>query len=254
MIEYLFKNILGTFLLPPGINILLILLGLLLMRWFYRSGRFLLILGFVSLIAFSLPIVKTGLYALLETYPPLTHTQLARPSAQAIVILGGGVSPHRAEYDGKDKLSIFSLERVMYGAYLHRQTGLPILVTGGQVYNHYTPEAVVMQQTLLKALNTPVRWVEDKSKNTMENALFSQSLLNRDKIHRIYLVTHARHMPRAVWAFRKAGLDVIPAPMGFQSKSNGIDFHDFLPDATSLARVSYWGHEVLGLLWYRLRY
>ena len=254
MIEHIIKTVLTTFLLPPGLNILLMLVGLLLMRWFYRSGKYLVVLGFVSLVAFSLPVVKLELFSMLETYPPLSHTQLARPSAQAIVILGGGLSPHTPEYDYKDSINSYSLERVIYGAYLHRQTGLPILVTGGQVFNHFTPEGEIMQQTLLQSFHIASRWVETKSKNTMENAIFSQSMLSRDRVKRIYLVTHAWHMPRAVQAFRQAGLEVIPAPMGFESKTTGIGYRDFLPSAHSLAKVSLWGHEILGRLWYQLRY
>ncbi len=254
MTEHIIKIILTAFLLPPGINILLILTGLLLMRRFYRCGKYLLVLSFISLIAFSLPIVKLGLFSMLETYPPLSKTQLARPSAQAIVILGGGLSPQTPEYDYKDSINSYSLERVFYGAYLHRQTGLPILVTGGQVFNHFTPEGKIMQQTLLQSFNIPTRWLETKSKNTMENAIFSQAILSRAKVTRIYLVTHAWHMPRAVKAFQQAGLEVIPAPMGFESMSAGLSTQYFLPSAQALAKVSLWSHEVIGALWYQIRY
>ena len=254
MIEHIIKHMLEAFLTPPGINILLVLLGLMLMRRFYRIGKYTVLLGFLSLIVLSLPVVKLGLFNLLEIYPPLSKAQLARPSAQAIVILGGGLSPKTPEYDYQDSINSYSLERVTYGAYLHRQTGLPILVTGGQVFNHFTPEAEIMQQTLLRAFNIPTRWVENKGKNTKENAIFSQSILHRDKITRIYLVTHAWHMPRAVIAFRQTGLEVIPAPMGFESKTTGIGYADFLPNARSLYKASLWTHEILGALWYRIRY
>ena len=254
MIEHVIKNILQAFLFPPGINILLILVGLFVMRRFYRTGKYAILFGFVSLIAVSLPIVKLGLFNVLETYPPLSKAQLARPSAQAIVILGGGMSPKTAEYDYQDSINGYALERIRYGAYLQQKTGLPVLVTGGQVFHKFTPEGELMQKTLLQEFHTPTRWVENKSKNTMENAIFSQSMLNRDKIKRIYLVTHAWHMPRSVAAFQKTGLEIIPAPMGFESGSRGIGYGDFLPNAHSLAKISLWTHEVLGALWYRFRY
>ena len=224
------------------------------MRRFYRTGKYTMLFGFISLIAFSLPIVKLGLFNMLETFPPLSKAQLARPSAQAIVILGGGLRPRAPEYDYQDVLKHYALERVSYGAYLHQQTGLPVLVTGGQVFHDFTPEGELMQKTLLQSFHIPTRWVENKSKNTMENAIFSQSMLNRDKIKRIYLVTHAWHMPRSVAAFRKTGLEVIPAPMGFESRSGDISYGDFLPNAHSLAKNSLWAHEITGALWYRFRY
>ena len=254
MIEHIIKNLLQAFIFPPGLNILLILLGLFVMRRFYRTGKYTMLFGFISLIALSLPIVKLGLFNVLETFPPLSKAQLARPSAQAIVILGGGMSAKTPEYDYQDSINGYSLARITYGAYLHRQTGLPVLVTGGQVFNDFTPEGEIMQKTLLQAFHTPTRWVENKSKNTMENAIFSQSMLNRDKIKRIYLVTHAWHMPRSVAAFRKTGLEIIPAPMGFESKSRDIGYGDFLPNAHALAKTSLWSHEMLGKIWYQIRY
>lgn len=254
MIEHIIKNIVQAFLFPPGISILLIILGLFVMQRFYRTGKYTMLFGFMSLILFSLPIVKLGMFNILETYPPLSKAQLARPSAQAIVILGGGLSPKAPEYDYQDVLKHYAIERVSYGVYLHQQTGLPVLVTGGQVFNDFAPEAEIMQKTLLQAFNTPTRWVENKSKNTMENAIFSQSMLNRDKIKRIYLVTHAWHIPRAVAAFQKTGLEIIPAPMGFESKTKDIGYGDFLPNAHSLAKTSLWFHEVLGIIWYQIRY
>ena len=254
MIEHITKRTLEAFLMPPGLNILLIVVGLILMRRFYRTGKALIISGFVSLIVLSLPIVKLGLFSLLETFPALTKAQLARPSAQAIVILGGGIKPAAPEYDHQDVLKYYTLERISYGAYLHQQTGLPILVTGGQVFNNFSPEAEVMQRTLLQEFHVPTRWVETKSKNTMENAIFSQAMLNKDKITRVYLVTHAWHMSRSVAAFRQAGLDVLPAPTRFESKTTGIGYGDFLPSAHSLAKVDLWTHEVLGKIWYQLRY
>ena len=254
MIEHLIKRTIEALIMPPGLNILLIILGLILIRRFYRTGKYLMAFGFVSLIVLSLPVVKTGLFKLLETYPALTKAQLARPSAQAIVILGGGMSPKTPEYDHQDTINGYALERVRYGAYLQRQTGLPILVSGGRVFHEYTAEAELMQKVLLQEFHVPTRWVENKSKNTMENAIFSQSMLNRDKIQRIYLVTQAWHMPRSVAAFRQTGLDVIPAPTGFESKKLTIGYRDFLPSAHSLAKANLWAHEVLGNLWYQFRY
>lgn len=254
MIEHIIKRTLEAFLMPPGLNILLIVLGLMLMRRFYRSGKALVIVGFISLILLSLPVVKLGLFTLLETYPALSKAQLARPSAQAIVILGGGMKPRVAEYDHQDSINGYALARVRYGAYLYQHTHLPILVSGGRVLNKFTPEAELMQKTLVEEFHVPTRWVENKSKNTMENAIFSQAMLTKDKIRRVYVVTQAWHMPRAVAAFRQAGLEVIPAPTEFESGVVRLGYQDFLPSAHVLAKVDLWTHEVLGKIWYQLRY
>ena len=89
-----------------------------------------------------------------------------------------------------------------------------------------------------------------RSTNTMENAAYSAQVLQEAGIRKIYLVTHAWHMPRAVLAFEKAGLEVIPAPTAFVSRSDG-QLQDFLPSASALQLTYYAIHEWLGILWYQ---
>ncbi|MBK7593641.1 MAG: YdcF family protein, partial [Betaproteobacteria bacterium] len=72
-------------------------------------------------------------------------------SAQAIVIPGGGVRRNAPEYGG-DTLGRLTLERVRYGARLAKQTGLPLLVTGGSVTGNTVPEAVLMKEALEKGI------------------------------------------------------------------------------------------------------
>ena len=250
--EILIIRLIESLLFPPGLMIAIMLAGAILMRFYYRPGKIVIISGFVLLVLASLPIVPNTIIHLLEDIPALNQAELSQPQAQAIVVLGGGRYADAPEYAG-DTVSTGSLERIRYGAYLHQQTGLPILVTGGNPYGRKISEAELMQTTLENEFKVKVRWAEKASKNTWENASFSFRLLQQENIKKIYLVTHAWHMPRSQQVFEQAGFEVIPAPTAYTTAAAPILLR-LLPSAGGLERSRLVGHELLGMLWYKLRY
>lgn len=254
---FLLSKIVSPLLLPPGINLVLAVAGLLLARRRARAtGITLLVLSLASLYFLSIPIVGGAALHSLEVYPALEDQALKNTDAQAIVVLGGGRYAVAPEYGG-DTVSRLTLERVRYAARLQRKTGLPLLTSGGQVLTKRKPEASLMREVLVDEFDVPVRWTEINSRNTAENARLSASLLARNDVKKVLLVTHAWHLPRAVAAFERAGIEVVPAPTAF-NLSRGDDsapwIFDWLPQAGAL-RASNWAcHEYLGRLWYWLRY
>ena len=125
-------------------------------------------MGLASLWILSVPVVADALYGFAERYPPLDLQQAT--GAQAIVIIGGGGQIARAPEYGGPAAEPILLERLTYGAFVARQTGLPILVSG-------TPlEALAMQETLRRNFDTPVRWIENQSGDTFQNARNSVAL------------------------------------------------------------------------------
>lgn len=248
--EWAITNFIAAFLLPP-LNLLLLLgAGLLLMRQYPKIGKTLLMTGFGLLWLFSTPfVVESGMRWLESEFKPVVEP--TADEAQAIVVLGGSLYFHAPEYDGGDTVNAITLQRLSYGAKLHRDTGLPILVTGGAVNDHL-PEGMLMQKRTQTDFQVPVRWVEDKAINTYENARFSAEILKQQGIERIYLVTHAWHMPRSVMAFRNAGFEVTPAPMSFTTRYQ-MDVFAFIPSAATLRDAYILTHELIGLAWYRIR-
>lgn len=252
--ELIFTHVVQAFILPPGLFLSLLLLGFIVRLRFYRSGQGIMVFGILLMLLMSLPIVVSPLLRLYENIPALTPAQLQHTGAKAIVILGGGRYPNAPEYQG-DTVSIYSLERIRYGAWLQRRTKLPILVSGGVVYGGKRPsEARLMQQVLQKEFLAFVPWVEGKSRTTYENAIDSHAMLAKEGINHIILVTHALHMPRALAAFRHAGFVVTPAPLGFDTAGSAPLLLKLLPSMDSLSRMKDLMHEVFGRLWYRLRY
>jgi uncharacterized SAM-binding protein YcdF (DUF218 family) len=191
----------------------------------------------------------------LEPYPALTPESPRTRQAQAILVLGGDRYSWAPEFGG-DTVGAKTLQRLRYAARLHRGTGLPLYVTAGSPPHEHPPLGRLMVQVLEAELGVSVAGVEDRSRTTWENAELSAQMLAGDGIRRILLVTHAWHLPRAMDAFERVGLDPIPAPTAFlHREGGGTDFSliDWLPSAQAFS-VSYFAlHEWLGQAWYRLK-
>lgn len=250
MTSWLLTNALTALLIPPGLLFIALAAGLALQRRHPRTSRGLLVAGTAGLYLLSMPLTGTFLLQQWET----PHGAVPNsPSAQAIVVLGGGRYPVAPEY-GSDTVSSSTLVRLRYAAHLHRQTGLPILVSGGSPDGSAISEAQLMGQTLEQGFSVPARWREGGSANTLENARMSRTTLQAAGIQRIYLVTHAWHMPRARLVFERAGFEVIPTPTGYATGETAeLTVLDFLPNSTGLRDSARFFHEAIGLVWYRLR-
>ena len=242
-------NLISAFLLPPFNLLLTALVGLFIARSYPRLGRTLLIGSLALLWLCSTPYFAASMLRLLEGQ--IKPVDVQTQPADAIVVLGGGTYFHAPEY-GADTVSEPALVRLRYAAKLQRETGKPVLVTGGKPLGNDTSEAQQMKSVLEQEFKVPARWTEDASDNTLENARRSYQLLQKIGIKRIYLVTHAWHMPRSILAFQSAGFDVVPAPTAFTTHYQ-ISLLSFIPDAGGLSRSVIFMHEIIGLLWYRLK-
>jgi uncharacterized SAM-binding protein YcdF (DUF218 family) len=244
----------GILLTPPGIIVLLAILGLVLQKRSRLLGTTLLWVGIGALYALSLPVTGS---ALLRT---LQRSAIALPTVEkiqagdvdAIVVLGGGRDADQPQYGG-DIVGRFTLERLRYAARLQRATGLPILVSGGSVFGPGVSEAELMRQTLQEDFHATSEWIEDRSHTTMENALNSRTILEAAGKKKVWLVTDAWHMPRAYWAFRRVGIETAMAPTGFIGEGTDT-LLDFLPSSHGLSWSDIAIHETLGILWYRWHY
>jgi uncharacterized SAM-binding protein YcdF (DUF218 family) len=146
-----------------------------------------------------------------------------------------------------------TFERCLYAAWIyHRYGPLPVLVSGGPMAAGLPPGARTMKE-LLVANGVPERMItaEEQSHSTHENGLFSSVILRQRGISRVTLVVDATSMPRAAACFRKAGIEVVPAPSSFYQL--GPMPGSLLPGWRAIRQNEETLHEALGLLWYRLR-
>jgi uncharacterized SAM-binding protein YcdF (DUF218 family) len=220
------KTLLREAILPPAGPLLLALLGLLLLKVRPLLARILLAAGLASLWLLSTPVVSDALTGLVELYPPLDLRQAA--NAQAIVILGGGPAAEP-----------LLLERLSYGAFVARKTGLPILVTG------YLVEARAMHDSLQRNFGIETRWIDDQAYDTFQNARNTSRILLAENVQRIILVTRATHMRRSVQEFTAAGFDVVPAPVGILA-ARDFGVLEYLPNPDALLRSHAAIYELIG--------
>jgi uncharacterized SAM-binding protein YcdF (DUF218 family) len=224
------KPVLAALALPPVPLLLLVLIGARLILWQRFLGWMLVLVSIVLLWLTGCAGLGDWMgRALLSQPPPLSADRLAelkktvatgKPGA-VVLMLGGGREAFAPEY-GVASLSDPSLERLRYGVWLSRETGAPMMFSGGlgHASEPGTTEADVAAEIAQREFLRPMRWVETKSRDTRENAQFSAAMLRDLEVQQVVLVTHGWHMPRALRAFKeaaareKAPWEVVPAPMG----------------------------------------
>lgn len=235
-----------SWVLPPACFVVaLVWLGWRLRR---KSRRLAVVTWAVALLLYAAsvsPVSEWLLRDLEYRYPPA-----AVDGADGIVLLGGGTMkdvPTPTGWSGQ--LLDAAGQRLMAAFVLHRQTGLPLLLSGGEVLAEYGREAVIMRDILLSFGVSPAQIIlEDRSLNTTENARFSAQVLREKGMRRPLLVTSAFHMPRSIAEFQRAGIGVAPYPAGFYTSRR---YHgtllDVIPSAAALRGTSIALKEYLGL-------
>lgn len=240
--------VLGQLALPPTSLLLLGLAGAWLSRRRHVLGPALTIASLLALLALGTTAVAHALVRSLEP-PPLDDAR--RSGAQAIVILAGGRVHGSPEWGG-DTVSVSTLRRLRYGALLARETGLPVLLSGGNPDGAVLPEARLMQTALERDFGIAARWIDDRSNNTSQNAELAATMLVPVGIGRVLLVTDAVHMPRAIRVFAKSGLTPIAAPTGYVGW-RAFRLQQLVPNAEALRLSNLALREWVAGLWYRLR-
>ena len=231
----------AAFLQPPGLNVLLCLIGL---YYWLRSSEgmaaFFLIGSAILLYLFSVPMVSDQLLTNLEGKYQSSKLEelITQKEPKAIVVLSGGVDPS------------YSLMFNQYASQIAKATKLPILVSGNSLSkgdNNSTNEATAMAKSLVTDFNiTGAIWTEGDSRTTLESAKLSKQVLDKNSIKNVFLITNAWHMSKATQAFKSQGIEVVPAPILTTlniSKSNKVV--NFTPSARCLLRSGLFFHEYL---------
>lgn len=254
------SKLMPLFVYPLGLAIVLLVVALVwrrAWRWLVLAAIVLLYLGSSRWVAYSL--VRSLEAQQLPTQEP--------PPAGAIVVLGGG---SRSGDAPRPMIEINEAgDRLLYGAYLYREGKADrVLLTGGSI-EWLTPEGMSAEANdmggLMAFLGVPPEalWLEAKSRNTYENAVYSREMLDVAGIEDILLVTSAMHMPRSLALFAKQGLQVTPAPTDFLVSDAEWDYLwtpdvraqlvNLLPNAEYLAYTTRALKEYIGIVVYGLQ-
>lgn len=257
----LLDKLLTQFALPPGSALVLAVLALVCLGLGRRTiAALCLLLSILWLWTFSTPLVAETLTRRIaaDDLPVAAETL---PQADLIVVLGGGLAPPDASLPYPDLSD--AADRVWHAARLYHAGRAPrILVSGGNVWPDGEPaadrvrasEAAAMRRFLLD-LGVPADAIllEGNSRTTRENAIDTAAILRREGLKQVLLVTSALHMPRALAAFRTAGVDAIPASTDLAPHSDAPRVLQLMPDSDALNQSARALKELLGLWIYQLR-
>lgn len=254
------KPVLAALVLPPVPFLLLMLIGARLILPRRGLGWFVLLIGTAGVWLSTC----TGTGVLLNRFalkppPALSIDDISELKSRvknkqpvAIVVLGSGVEPLAPEY-GVSNLTPGSTERLRYALWLSRETGAPVAFSGGLSWsrNEGTPEAQTAARIAAHDFGQQLKWLEDRSRDTRENALRTMPIMKQAGINHVVLVTHGWHMMRALKMFEEASggnMKIQPAPMGLALGGGRNVVLDWLPSSSGYNSVNWALHELLGLL------
>lgn len=149
-------------------------------------------------------------------------------------------------------------DRVTHALHLYKIGKINrVLISGGsgEVIGEKYPEADLIKGFLIMS-GVPDQdiLVDNKSRNTRENALFSAEILEKEEgVNKVLLITSAFHMTRAKGCFEKVGLQVDTFKTDFRCPPLEITFSSILiPSSEAIGKWSVLIHELVGLATYRL--
>jgi uncharacterized SAM-binding protein YcdF (DUF218 family) len=242
---YLLTKLLPLPVYPLGMGISFILTSFVFLRGGRRriAGLMLLFSVIVLWGASTRTAAEFVMRSLEYHYPPVAVQDT--PEAEAIVLLGGmtrGVVPGT----GLTDLSA-SVDRIVHAARLFKAGKAPFIILSGGNAPGYQSGAEAMAD-ILKLMDVPAEkmLLETRSKNTQQNAIYSQKICQKKGISKILLVTSASHMRRAEAIFTGIGVSVVPAATDYQLVERAPSVLDWLPRAGYLAMTTKGIKEYIG--------
>ncbi len=172
--------------------------------------------------------------------------------AAGIIVLGGGVEYPSSLADGTPHLNE-SADRMAEALRLAaRYPSLPVLFSGGKA-DLLPPEDSETEAELAQRFFEPFNLVpprlklEDRSRNTFENAVQSAKMLQPKPGQKWILVTSAFHMPRAKALFEAQGFEILARPMDFRTYGFYDWWRPFRKASDGLSRLDLAAKEWGGL-------
>ncbi|WP_091716215.1 YdcF family protein [Methylobacterium phyllostachyos] len=216
-----------------------------------RTGIGLAALGTIGLAVGGLAPLSEALLLPLEQRFPAYPTDGAAPAG--IIVLGGGIEAGLSEARAQVVVNDAG-ERPIYLADLARRFPAARLVfSGGSGFigGGIAEADIVSRQADAIGVPRTRLILENRSRNTHENADFSAALVLPKPGERWLLVTSAWHMPRAVGCFRQAGFTVDAFPVDYRTRGWGdlTRFNGFASDG--LLQLDLAVKEWIGLVVYR---
>lgn len=250
-----FDKLVSLLIYPLGLSLLLGFAGLLLCALNYRRFGFAVVTtSLVWLTLWSLPPVADAATRTLEGNAGKLVVDLV-PRADVILVFGGVMRPPSPDYPYADLSA--AADRVWHAARLYHAGKAPmVMLSGGR--NDWQADRPSQAQTMaqfLTDLGVPLEAMvlEERSRSSYENAVYSVELMKQLGLSRALLVTSALHMPRSQALLRATGVDFVSVATDFEVVGGDNTLLSWLPNAQALQRSTAAMHEWVGIVVYRWR-
>jgi uncharacterized SAM-binding protein YcdF (DUF218 family) len=218
-------------------------------RW-ARAGASLIIACFAMLVVLGLsPLGNMLIIPLEQRFPPW---DASRGPPAGILVLGGAISPDVSAARNEIVLNEAAERLTVIADLARRFPNAPILFSGGSGELMGGESEAPFASRLLETLGVSRERIvlEERSRNTVENAIFSKQIAQPKPTQRWLLVTSGYHMPRAVGVFRKIGFPVEPYPVDWRTRGPQDMLRPFASVGDGLRRVDTAMREWVGLAVY----
>jgi uncharacterized SAM-binding protein YcdF (DUF218 family) len=211
------------------------------------------ILGLGWVLVWSFPATSLYFGGLLESQHPHRAAK-DLPRADVIVVFGGNTQSNRANWFEPYNRAT-AVDRIDRAEALYRAGRAPRILLSGSALEGKVSEAQIVAR-LLRQRGIPDSAIilENESRNTNENARYTDIAMRAQKLKSALLVTSALHMPRALASLEKRGIQVTAAggpPQIILPKNNAPEL--WWPNMRSLEASRTIIKEYLGLFGYWLR-
>jgi uncharacterized SAM-binding protein YcdF (DUF218 family) len=241
------------FTLPSNLLILLAIAGtMMLFTKRVRTGRALLLVSILAIVVLGISPLSRVVFHLLESRFPPWDASGGAPTG--FIILGGSIDPDISAARNEVSLTD-AAERLTVAAELARRyPSARIIYTGGNGSLFGGPLEATYATRLLTSFGIPPQRIETeaRSRNTLENAIYTKAMLAPKPGERWVMITSAFHMARAMAAFRGVGFDVEAFPVDWQTGDGRNFLWPFRSFVGGLETTDAAAREFLGLLSYRV--
>ena len=247
------SKILGFFALPSNVLMLLALAGVaLVFTQRRRLGQGLLIVSLLSLAIAGWSPLGNWLMTTLEDR--FSAWDESRGAPYGIIVLGGAISPDVSASRGSAALNESAERMTAVAALARRYPEARIVFTGGsgRLLGGAAEADFVLPLWESFGIGRERVTLENRSRNTSENARFTREIVQPKEGERWLLVTSAYHMPRSVGVFRREGFAVEAYPVDWRTRGATDALAPFAALSAGLARTDAAVHEWAGLFAYRL--
>ena len=145
--------------------------------------------------------------------------------------------------------------RLVDAVRLYNMYRIPVIISGGGVGSNDKESVVVKRFLIDLGVNPGDIVIEDRSRDTVENALYVKEIFQKMRFKRGLLITSAYHIRRAKYLFNKTGLMVLPHSSGpLSEKGQSLNLYDFLPNIHNLSKTAIALRETIGMIFYYFKY